>query len=137
MKRHHAAAASLAISVFAVVVAARPAAAQDSASGHWLVAGHVADKDFTLDCTFQQAGTGLTGVCVDGETHDARVKGGRAHPLIKGQAGGGQIAWTYESSFGLLHFKVDYAGTRDGDHMKGAINTLGKTGAFTGERKGS
>jgi hypothetical protein len=95
----------------------------------------VADKDFTLDCRFQQAGTSLTGVCVDGDTHDARIKGGRAHPLIKGQADPGRIAFTYETSYGLLRFKVDYAGTRDGDHMKGEIGTLGKTGSFTGERK--
>ncbi len=135
MKRPHAAAAFLAVTSFAVLAAAVPAAAMDGASGHWLVAGHVAGKDFTLDCAFQQAGTGLTGVCVDGDTHDPRVKGGRAHPLIKGQADAGRIAFTYESSYGLLHFKVDYSGTRDGDHMRGQIDTLGKTGSFTGERK--
>jgi hypothetical protein len=124
-----------AVPFLAILAVAGPAAAEGTASGRWLVAGHVADKDFTLDCTFQQAGAGLTGVCVDGDTHDARVKGGRAHPLIKGEAVGERIAFTYESSYGLLHFKVDYAGTRDGDHMRGAINTLGKTGTFTGERK--
>src|ERR1700739_4464293 len=83
--------------------AAMPAFADD-ASGRWKVAGHVDGKDFTLDCKFQQTGQTLTGVCVDGPTGDKTIKGGRAHPLIKGQVNGDHISWTYVSSFSFFKF---------------------------------
>ncbi len=72
MRIHIAAAAML-----LALGAAMPAFADDD-SGHWKIVGHVAGRDFTLDCTFKQAGQNLTGVCVDGPTGD---KAGR-HPTI-------------------------------------------------------
>ena len=118
------------------LMAAAPAFADDTAAGHWMVTGHVGGKDFTLDCRFQQSGSSLSGLCIDGETHDARVKGGRSHALTKGQAGGGQIAWTYRSSFGLIGFDANYSGSLKGDHITGQISALGASGPFTAVRAG-
>jgi hypothetical protein len=113
---------------------ASPALAEDAVSGHWLVTGRVAGKEFTLDCNFQQAGQGLSGICVDGPTGNTTVKGGRAHPLTKGHVSGDQIAWTYQSSFLFTKFDASYAGVHSGDHMSGQISALGKTGDFRASR---
>jgi hypothetical protein len=120
-----------------VVMAAGSAAAQESAAGHWAVEGKVGDKAFTLDCRFIQAGPKIAGACVDGDTHDARVKGGRSHTLTKGSLVGDQIAFTYQSSFGLIKFDANYSGVLHGDHMSGNLAALGAKGAFTGNRLGS
>lgn len=120
-----------------ILGAAGPAAADDTAAGHWLVTGHVGGKDFTLDCRFQQAGASLSGVCVDGDTHDARVKGGRAHTLTRSRLSGDQVAWTYRSSYGLIHFDATYAGVRKGDHISGQVSAVGASGPFTAVRAGS
>ena len=111
-------------------------AAADDAAGSWAVVGHVAGKDFTLDCRFAQAAQRLTGACVDGPTGDAKIKGGRSHNLTKGAVNGGKISWTYQSSVGILPFGVDYDGVRQGDRMSGQLSALGKTGTFTATRTG-
>lgn len=129
--RFVAAVATLALAGFAA-----PALAGD-ASGHWKVSGHVAGKDFTLDCKFQQADQNLTGVCVDGPTGDKDIKGGRAHPLIKGHVSGDQISWTYVSSYSLFKFNVDYTGVTKGAHASGQLAAAGKTGTFTADHLGS
>jgi hypothetical protein len=125
--------ALLAPAALLVLLAAAPARADD-ASGRWAVAGNVADKRFTLDCRFAQAAGRLSGACVDGPTGDAKVKGGRNHPLTKGSVSGNKVTWTYQSSFGIVSFGVDYDGVRQGDHMSGALKALGKTGTFTADR---
>lgn len=112
-------------------------ASAEDAAGHWMVTGHVGGKDFTLDCRFQQAGQGLTGACVDGDTHDARVKGGRSHNLTKSHVAGDQVAFTYKSSFGLISFDANYTGVIKGDHMSGQVSALGASGPFTAVRSGS
>jgi hypothetical protein len=124
-----------AILILPLLAAAAPAAAEGTASGHWLVAGHAAGKDFTVDCRFQQDGAGLSGACVDGETHDARVKGGRSHAVTKSHVSGDHVDWTYRSSFGLLPFDVNYTGVRTGDHMTGTVSAPGADGPFTADRK--
>jgi hypothetical protein len=126
----------LAFAALAILSLAAPAMAEDS-SGRWKVAGNVAGRDFTLDCKFQQQGEHLTGVCVDGPTGDKAIKGGRAHPLIKGRVLGDQISWTYVSSYSIFKFNVDYTGVRKGEHATGAIAAAGKTGAFTADHVGS
>jgi hypothetical protein len=123
-----------AAALLAGVAAAAPAGADD-ASGHWALAGHVAKKDFTLDCRFTQAGQRLSGACVDGPTGDAKIKGGRSHTLTKGAVNGEKIAFSYQSSVGLLPFGVDYAGVRQGDHISGQLSALGANGTFTADRK--
>jgi hypothetical protein len=114
------------------LIAAAPATADD-ASGHWDVAGHAGGKDFTLKCTFAQAGQALSGVCVDGPTGNAQVKGGRSHALTKGSAVGSKIAFTYKTSYGIIPLTVDYVGARQGDHMSGQI-TSPAAGTFTATR---
>jgi hypothetical protein len=117
-----------------VSLAASASAGADDATGRWAVAGHVAGKDFTLDCRFTQAAQRLSGACVDGPTGDAKIKGGRSHSLTKGAVNGSKVTWTYQSSVGILPFGVDYDGVRQGDHMSGQLSALGKTGAFTANR---
>lgn len=119
--------------LLACLAAAAPASADD-ASGRWAVAGHVADKHFTLDCRFVQAAGRLSGACIDGPTGDAKIKAGRSHPLTKGSVSGNKVAWTYQSSYGILSFGVDYDGVRQGDHMSGELKALGRTGTFTADR---
>lgn len=109
-------------------------AAADDAAGRWAVTGHVAGKDFTLDCRFAQAAQRLSGACVDGPTGDKKIKGGRSHALTKGTVNGTTITWSYRSSVGILPFGVDYDGVRRGDHMSGQLTALGKTGTFTADR---
>ena len=120
-----------------LTLGAAASAAADDNSGHWKVAGHVDGKDFTLDCKFLQSGQNLTGVCVDGPTGDKTIKGGRAHPLIKGQVNGDHISWTYVSSFSFFKFNVDYAGVTKGDHASGQLAAAGKSGTFTADHLGS
>lgn len=136
MKFTWAHAAPIAI-IAAAWVAAGPAAAQGSAAGHWAIEGKVGDKAFTLDCHFTQAGQNLAGACVDGDTHDARVKGGRSHTLTKGSLAGDQIAFTYQSSFLFTKFDAVYTGVLHGDSMSGSLAALGAKGVFTGHRAGS
>lgn len=121
-----------AIAVMAAVAGA--ARAEDGAAGHWRVQGKVSGFAFTLNCQFDQSGAKLTGVCVDGATSDPKVKGGRGHPLVGGSAQGERVAFSYQSSFLLSRFQVDYLGVRRGDRMSGSINVQGKTGEFTAER---
>jgi hypothetical protein len=98
------------------------------------VSGKVASLAFTLTCTFDQAGESLTGACVDGSTNDPKVKGGRGHKLTQGRVNGDQVSWTYESSFLLSHFNVDYSGVRRGQHMSGQVTAQGHPGTFTADR---
>ncbi len=125
-----------ALAALALSSVAAPALAED-ASGHWKVAGHVAGKNFTLDCEFQQTGQTLSGACVDGPTGDKDIKGGRAHPLIKGHVSGDQISWTYVSSYSFFKFNVDYTGVTKGAHASGQLAAAGKTGTFTADHLGS
>ncbi len=125
-----------AVAALALSSVAAPVLAED-ASGHWKVVGHIADKNFTLDCKFQQAGQALSGVCVDGPTGDKNIKGGRGHPLIKGHVSGDQISWTYVSSYSFLKFNVDYTGVTKGEHASGQLAAAGKTGTFTADHLGS
>jgi hypothetical protein len=136
MKSIWAHAAPLAI-IAAATALAGPAAAQNAAAGHWAVEGKVGDKAFTLDCHFTQTGQALAGACVDGDTHDARVKGGRSHTLTKGSLVGDQIAFTYQSSFLFTKFDAVYTGVLHGDSMSGALTALGAKGTFSGHRAGS
>jgi hypothetical protein len=125
-------AAGLAASALAASGAA--AAAGEDASGRWAVTGHVAGKQFTLDCRFAQAAQKLSGACVDGPTGDAKIKGGRSHTLTKGSVAGTKIDFSYQSSVGFIPFGVDYDGVRQGDHISGELKALGKTGTFTADR---
>lgn len=115
------------------LAAAAPATADDT-SGRWAVLGRVDGRGFTLDCKFVQAAQTLTGACVDGPTGDKKIKGGRNHPLTKGAVSADKVAWTYQSSYGILPFAVDYNGVRQGDHMSGELKALGKVGTFTANR---
>jgi hypothetical protein len=117
-----------------VLIAAGPACAMDSAAGHWAIAGHALGADFTLDCRFAQSGSGLTGACVDGETHDARVKGGRSHPLTKGVVNGDRIEFGYQTSFMFSKFEVVYSGVLHGDEMSGVMTAPAAKAPFTGKR---
>ena len=117
-----------------IALAAGPSASADDASGRWAVSGHVAGKDFTLDCKFAQAAQRLSGACVDGPTGDKKIKGGRSHALTKGAVSGNKITFSYQSSVGILPFGVDYTGVREGEHMSGQLSALGKTGTFTANR---
>jgi hypothetical protein len=108
-------------------------ATADDASGHWAVAGRAGGKDFTLNCTFAQAGGALTGACIDGPTGDTRVKGGRSHTLTKGSVIGTKVMFTYKTSFGIIPLTVDYVGARQGDHISGQI-TSPAAGTFTANR---
>ncbi|MDB5482307.1 MAG: hypothetical protein JWO83_3360 [Caulobacteraceae bacterium] len=128
MKRRALAATALLISL-----AAAPTWA-DEASGRWAVSGHVAGRDFTLDCKFAQASQRLSGACVDGPTGDAKVKGGRSHALTKGSVNGNKVTFTYQSNYGIIPFGVDYDGVREGDRMSGQLTALGKSGTFTANR---
>jgi hypothetical protein len=112
------------------------ATAQDTATGRWVISGHVTGFDFTLNCRFEQTGAVLGGVCVDGATSDPSIKSGRKHVLTMGQVTGDHVAFTYQSSFLLKRFNVDYAGVRQGGHMSGQINVPGRSGPFTAERTG-
>lgn len=124
---------AVALAGVASLAAALPAAAEE-ASGHWAVSGHVAGRDFTLDCRFAQAAQRLSGACVDGPTGDAKVKGGRSHALTKGLVNGNKVTFTYQSSYGIIPFGVDYDGVREGDRMSGQLTALGKSGIFTANR---
>jgi hypothetical protein len=127
----------LAAAAMLAATATPPAAmAQGGAAGDWAVSGKVASLAFTLDCRFTQAGTALTGACVDGSTSDPKVKGGRSHPLTSGQVDGDHIRWTYQSSFLLTRFTVTYSGVRHGDAITGDIDAQGHKGAFTAHRAG-
>ena len=117
-----------------VSLVASPSANADDAAGRWAVIGHVAGKDFTLDCRFAEAAQRLTGACVDGPTGDAKIKGGRSHTLTKGAVNGRKVSWAYQSSVGILPFGVDYDGVQQGDRMSGELKALGKTGTFTANR---
>ena len=119
--------------LLASLTLAAPAIADD-ASGRWAVAGHVAGKDFTLDCRFTQATQRLAGACIDGPTGDKKIKGGRSHTLTKGAVNGNKVSFSYQSSVGILPFGVDYTGVREGEHMSGQLSALGKTGTFTANR---
>jgi hypothetical protein len=109
----------------------------DEGLGRWLVSGKVGAFAFTLNCTFDQAGESLGGVCVDASTSDPKVKGGRAHALTRGHIEGDHVRWSYQSSFLFKRFDVDYAGVRQGDQMSGEITVQGNKGAFTARRAGS
>ncbi len=106
----------------------------EDAAGRWAVAGTVEGKNFTLDCRFAETGQNLTGACIDGPTGDAKVEGGRSHPLLEGRVAGEAVSWTYKSSYLFIEFDVKYAGVRDGEHMSGTIAAAGKTGTFTANR---
>jgi hypothetical protein len=121
-----------AAALLTALATAAPAVADD-ASGRWAVAGHAGGKDFTLNCAFTQAGSGLSGACVDGPTGDARVKGGRSHTLTKGSVSGAKVSFTYKTSYGIIPLTVDYTGVRQGDHMSGQI-TSPAAGTFTATR---
>jgi hypothetical protein len=117
--------------------AAAPAVAQDAAAGRWVVSGKVGPFAFTLNCQFEEAGTALTGACVDGATSDARVKGGKRHALTRGKVTGDHVTFSYGSSFMLSHFNVDYVGVLQGDKINGTIFANGQSGAFTATRSAS
>jgi hypothetical protein len=111
----------------ALAGAATPAAAQDGAAGRF---------GFTLNCRFDEAGSALSGACVDGATSDARVKGGKRHELTQGKVVGDHVTFSYDSSFMFKHFNVDYTGVLRGDKMSGTILANGQSGAFTATRGG-
>lgn len=106
----------------------------EGASGRWAVAGNVDGKNFTLDCRFEQTDQSLSGICTDGPTGDAKIKGGRSHALLEGRAAGESVSWTYESSYLFIRFNVEYAGVLEGNHMSGTISAAGKTGIFSANR---
>jgi hypothetical protein len=120
----------------ALAGAATPAAAQDGAAGRWVVSGKVGPFGFTLNCRFDEAGSALSGACVDGATSDARVKGGKRHELTQGKVVGDHVTFSYDSSFMFKHFNVDYTGVLRGDKMSGTILANGQSGAFTATRGG-
>ena len=111
-------------------------AAQNAAGGRWVVSGKVGPFAFTLNCRFEAAGPALTGACVDGATSDARVKGGRRHDLTQGRVIGDKVSFSYQSSFMLSRFSVDYVGVMLGDRITGTLVANGQSGAFTAARSG-
>ena len=139
--RHRAVAAAraglLAVAAGGLVIgAATPAMAQEGAAGRWVVSGKVGPFAFTLNCRFEEVGGALSGACVDGAVSDPRVKGGKRHELTRGRVAGDKVSFSYESSFMLSRFNVDYAGVLQGDRMTGTIQANGQSGAFTATRGG-
>lgn len=120
-----------------VLLAATSAAATEmSATGAWRVSGAVSGFKFELRCVFQQAGERLTGACTDLATNNPKAPPKAApHPLTRGAASGDRVAWTYQSSFLLSRYDVDFSGVRSGDRMSGAIEAGGRSGSFTARRE--
>jgi hypothetical protein len=120
-----------------VLLAATPAASADmSAAGAWRVSGAVSGFKFELRCVFQQAGERLSGACTDLATNNPKAPPKSApHLLTRGSASGGQVTWSYQSSFLLSKFDVDFSGAQSGDRMAGAIQSGGRTGSFTARRE--
>jgi len=110
-----------------LALAATPALAAD-ASGLWIVDGRVDGKDFTVYCTFRQAGEALTGVCRD------NTPTGKAHALTSGSLKGDRVAFSYQSNFLITKFSAEFAGTLTGDAMKGQASAAGRKGSFTARR---
>ena len=131
--------AALAATLFAApqAPAAQDSAATTGAAGRWVVSGKVGPFAFTLNCRFEETGATLTGACIDGATSDARVKGGRRHDLTRGAVTGDHVSFSYQSSFMLSRFNVDYVGVMQGDHMSGTVVANGQSGAFTAARGGA
>lgn len=117
--------------------AASPALAADgSTAGAWRVSGVVSGFRFELRCVFQQAGERLTGACTDLATNNPKAPPKSSpHPLTRGAASGDRVAWSYQSSFLLSKFDVDFSGARSGDRMSGAIRAGGRSGSFTARRE--
>ena len=119
-----------------LLIAGPTLAADASVAGAWRVSGAVSGFRFELRCVFQQAGERLTGACTDLSTNNPKAPPKSApHPLIRGSASGSRVAWTYQSSFLLNRFDVDFAGARSGDRMSGAIQAGGRSGSFTARRE--
>jgi hypothetical protein len=116
-----------------LLCSAGPALADDAA-GRWALAGNLDGKNFALDCRFVQERQVLSGACVDDPHSDAPIKG--SHVLRRGHATGKDVSWTYELSFLLIRFEVDYVGVRQGEHMSGTIGAAGRRGTFTASRLG-
>lgn len=125
------------LAALALLLAAGPALAADTpVAGAWRVSGAVSGFKFELRCVFQQAGERLTGACFDLATNNPKAPPKAApHPLTRGSASGDRVAWTYQSSFLLNRFDVDFSGARSGDRMSGAIQAGGRAGSFTARRE--
>lgn len=105
---------------------AAPAAAQ--VAGHWQVNGKIDDRAFVLDCQFTPAGGGFGGVCVETAKN-------KRHVLTKGSVVGAKIGWSYEASFMMMSFDVNFAGTMAGNSITGTATAHGHSGPFTAIRE--
>lgn len=105
--------------------AAAPAAAQ--VLGPWHVTGQINGKAFTADCNFTPAAAGFGGVCVDDSN-------GKKHVLSAGSSSGGKVQWSYQTSFMMKTFSVNFAGTLNGGSMEGTVNAANRKGNFTATR---
>lgn len=114
------------------LLAAAPAAAQ--VAGNWHVNGKIDDKVFALDCQFDPNGSGFGGVCVEVPVGGNATHAGKRHVLTKGSIAGDQIGWTYQASFMLMKFNLDFAGTMNGGSITGTATASGHSGPFTATR---
>ena len=120
-------------SLVLVLLAAAPAAAQ--VAGAWHVNGKIDDRVFALDCQFDPNDSGFGGVCIEAPAGSAGTHAGKQHILTKGNVSGNQIGWTYQASFMLMSFNVNFAGTMAGDSITGTVTASGHSGPFTATRK--
>ena len=117
----------------AMLLAAAPAAAQ--IAGDWHVNGKIDDRMFVLNCQFQPNDSGFGGICVEAPGGSAGTHAGKQHILTKGSVAGNQIGWSYPTSFMLMSFNVNFAGTMAGDSITGTVTASGHSGPFTATRK--
>jgi hypothetical protein len=97
-------------------------------SGVWKVHGQFTGViSYTAVCTFSQAGSKLSGHCVDPQNH--------TNVEAKGAVNGGAVEFVYDASFNGLAVHLDYKGAMQPDGtLKGLIDTGGPQGAFTANR---
>ncbi len=112
-----------------MLLTAAPAAAQ--IAGSWHVNGTIDNRVFALDCQFDPNDTGFGGVCIESSGKHA----GKRHILTKGSIGGNQIGWTYQTSYMLMNFNLNFAGTMQGGSITGTASASGQSGPFTATRK--
>jgi hypothetical protein len=119
--------------LLSMLLGAAPAAAQ--VAGAWHVNGKIDDRAFALDCRFDPNDSGFGGVCIETPAGSAATHPGKQHILTSGSVAGNQIGWTYQASFMLMSFSVNFAGTMSGDSITGTVTASGHSGPFTATRK--
>lgn len=109
-----------------------PATAQ--ALGTWRIAGDITGKSFVVDCQFSQPGGRLGGRCTEVLAGDTKGKPGKQHVISKGNVEGRVVRWTYPTKVMMMSIDIDFAGTLDGDVMRGTVSAKGRQGTFSAKR---